>query len=224
MMRFAWFVMLIVPVVSYSMEFNAFNNFECCDYNFKYNHSNVENHDYFEENLLLNDSISSEKSKKWVNLVSASPLYGLNAYGWSVQYYGFMLKSDSKWSFPVFTGFDRFKIYSDYLAENDYLSRNNIMAVRLNYGLIGLSPMYKLNDNLFLNLGVNMIFGTESFLNIHNIESSSSIFGMFASQGVSYIPDSDIGLALGLSVYEKLLNAKSYGGDVGIKIAFGIKF
>jgi len=159
-----------------------------------------------------------KETNKWINLITYSQRYGLHADGWSVQYYGYNLRNASKWTIPILFGIERFAIHADYFSQFDYQS------VNMSYFLAGISPFYKLDDNLFLNLGANIIFGEEELTNFYGTESSNTFFGFSPSQGVYFIPKSKVGLTLGLSIYEKILSSKVYKNDIGIKLELGIKF
>ncbi len=81
-----------------------------------------------------------------------------------------------------------------------------------------------MNDFLFLNLGVQLIVGEEELQDSGGKESNRSLFGISPSQGFYFIPESKAGLALGISVYEKLMSSKVYKNDIGVKLELGIKF
>jgi hypothetical protein len=158
------------------------------------------------------------ETSKWINLITYSQKYGINAKGWSVQYYGYNLKNTSNWSIPVLFGIEGFEIYSDYFSQFHYQS------VAMSYFLIGISPFYRLSDNFFLNLGINMVIGNENLKDFYGKESSNTFFGIAPSQGIYFIPKSKWGITMGLSVYEKALSSKVYKNDLGVKLEIGIKF
>ena len=104
------------------------------------------------DNTVIIDTTKYVKeTNKWINLITYSQRYGLNADGWSVQYYGYNLRNTSKWTIPILFGFEGFTIHTDYFSQFDYQS------LKMSYFLAGISPFYKLNDNFFLNLGVNLM-------------------------------------------------------------------
>jgi hypothetical protein len=171
------------------------------------------------DNMVIIDTTKYVKeTNKWINLITYSQRYGLHANGWSVQYYGYNLRNTSKWTIPIIFGFEGFAIHTDYFSQFDYQS------VNMSYFLAGISPFYKLDDNFFLNLGANIIFGEEELTNFYGTESSNTFFGFSPSQGIYFIPKSKVGITLGLSVYEKLLSSEVYKNDIGIKLEIGIKF
>ena len=142
----------------------------------------------------------------------------MHAKGWSVQYYAYALKNTSKWVIPIVVGIERFEISTDYFSQFDYQS------VNMSYFLAGISPFYKINDNLFLNLGVNIMLGEEELIDFSGKETSHTFFGFSPTQGISFIPKSKVGLTFGISVYEKLLSSEVYKSDIGLKLELGIKF
>jgi len=172
-----------------------------------------------QDNTVIIDTTKYVKeTNKWINLITYSQRYGLHANGWSVQYYGYNLRNTSKWTIPIIFGIEGFEVHTDYFAQFDYQSVNMI------YFLAGISPFHKLNDNFFLNLGVNIIFGEEKLKDFYGTESSNTFFGFSPSQGIYYIPKSKFGLILSISVYEKILSSEIYKNDIGLKLEIGIKF
>ncbi|MGI6756523.1 MAG: hypothetical protein ACOX32_01225 [Bacteroidaceae bacterium] len=165
-----------------------------------------------------------EYTDKWINLITYSQNYGMNADSWSLQYYRFFLRDISRWSFPVTFAIERFTIHPDYFAQFNYRSAS------MSYYSIGINPFYRLKDNLilkdnlFINIGANIIIGEEKLTTFSGVESYNIFFGLAPSQGIYFIPKSKIGITLGLGVYEKLLNSKVYNNDIGVKLEIGIKF
>ena len=171
------------------------------------------------DNTVIIDTTKYVKeTNKWINLITYSQRYGLHADGWSVQYYGYNLRNTSKWSIPILFAIEGFTIHTDYFSQFDYQS------VNMSYFMAGISPFYKLNDNFFLNLSANIIFGEETLTDFYATESSNTFFGFSPSQGIYFIPKSKVGITLGLSIYEKLLSSEVYKNDIGIKFEIGIKF
>lgn len=171
------------------------------------------------DNTVIIDTTEYVKeTNKWINLITYSQRYGLHADGWSVQYYGYNLRNTSKWTIPILFAVEGFAIHTDYFSQFDYQS------VNMSYFMAGISPFYKLNDNFFLNLSANIIFGEETLTDFYGTESSNTFFGFSPSQGIYFIPKSKVGITLGLSIYEKLLSSEVYKNDVGIKLEIGLKF
>ena len=171
------------------------------------------------DNTVIIDTTEYVKeTNKWINLITYSQRYGLHADGWSVQYYGYNLRNTSKWTIPILFAIEGFTIHTDYFSQFDYQS------VNMSYFMAGISPFYKLNDNFFLNLGANIIFGEERLTDFYAAESSNTFFGFSPSQGIYFIPKSKVGITLGLSVYEKILSSEVYKNDLGVKLEIGIKF
>ena len=173
---------------------------------------------YPAETVVVDTSKYVKETQKWVNLLTYSQRFGVHAKGWSVQYYGYNFRNTAKWFIPVVFGFESFDIDPGYFSESGYNYAN------ISYLNAGISPFYKMNDFLFLNLGVQLIVGEEELQDSGGKESNRSLFGISPSQGFYFIPQSKAGLALGISVYEKLMSSKVYKNDIGVKLELGIKF
>lgn len=171
------------------------------------------------DNIVIIDTTKYVKeTHKWINLITYSQRYGVHSNGWSVQYYGYNLRNTSNWTIPILFGFEGFTIHSDYFSQFDY------QAVNMSYFLAGISPLYRLDDNLFLNFGMNIIFGEEQLTDYYGKESSNTFIGFSPSQGIYFIPKSKVGITLGLSIFEKILSSEVYKNDVGLKLEIGLKF
>jgi hypothetical protein len=171
-----------------------------------------------ESTVIIDTTQYVKETSKWTNLVTFSPRYGVNAKGWSVQYYGYNIRNTSRWAFPILFAIEGFTI------DPEYFSQFNYQSAAMSYFQFGVSPFYRLNDSFFLNLGFNLVMGGETLKDFYGKESSHSFFGFSPSQGIFFIPKSKVGITLGLSVYEKLLTSQVYKSDVGLKIEIGIKF
>jgi len=168
--------------------------------------------------VIIDTSIYIKPSQKWINLITYSQRYGIHASGWAIQYYGYILHNGSKWIIPCYFGLENFDFNSEYISQFDYQS------VNMSYYLVGISPFRKLNDHIFLNLGLQLIVGTEDLMDSYGSQSVNSLFGFAPSQGIYFIPKSDFGLTIGLGIYEKILNSRVYKNDLGVKIEIGVKF
>lgn len=168
--------------------------------------------------VILDTSKYVNVTRDWINLISYSQRYSNKAKGWSLQYYGYILRSNSKWIIPMITGFEGFDLDRNYFSQFNYQSMN------LGYMMAGISPFYKLNEYLFLNLGIQFLIGEEKLTDFYGQEKSASIFGIAPSQGIYFISKSEVGIVIGLSAYEKLLNSEVYKNDIGVKLELGIKF
>lgn len=172
-----------------------------------------------QENTVIIDTTKFVKeTNKWINLITYSKRFGLHANGWSAQYYGYNLSNTSKWSIPIIFAIEGFEINPYYFSQFDYQS------ISMSYYLAGISPFYKLNDNFFLSLGVNVIYGDESLIDSYGTESSNILIGLSPSQGIYFIPKSNTGITIGFSIYEKVLTSKVYKNDLGLKLEIGVKF
>ena len=81
-----------------------------------------------------------------------------------------------------------------------------------------------LSEKFFLNLGVQFHYGQEELQDFSGNQINRTIFGISPSQGVYFIPKSNFGLTVGVSVFERLLSSKVYKNDFGVKLELGIKF
>lgn len=171
-----------------------------------------------EHTVIIDTTEYIRETSQWINLITFSNRNGVHARGWSIQYIGYNLKNTTSWSIPLFIGLERFQIYPEYFSQFNYRS------VNMSYFLAGISPFYKINDWLFINIGLNLIFGQEELSNFHGQESSRSFFGITASQGIYFVPKSRFGITLGIGIYEKTLNSEVYKNDLGLNLEIGIKF
>ncbi|MDD4713085.1 MAG: hypothetical protein WC108_04835 [Bacteroidales bacterium] len=168
--------------------------------------------------VIIDTTVYVKPSEKWINLITFSKRYGVHATGWAIQYYGYVLQNGSKWIIPCYLGLENFDLNSEYISQFDYQS------VNMNYYLVGISPFRKLNDHLYLNLGLQLIIGSEDLKDYDGYQSTHSIFGVAPSQGIYIIPKSNFGITIGLGFYEKFLNSEVYKNDLGIKVEIGVKF
>ncbi len=167
---------------------------------------------------IVDTSEYKEVTSEWINLATFSMKYGLNAEGWSIQYYGYNLKNTSAWAIPVIFEFERMDI------DKDYFSQFNYRSAEISYFTAGISPFYKASEVFYFNFGIMAIFGTEELTAFNSNESKNTFFGFAPSQGIYFIPKSDFGITMGVSAYEKITSSKVYKGDIGIKLEVGIKF
>lgn len=165
-----------------------------------------------------NTAALTNERTKWTNIISYSRMYGNNANGWALQYYGYLFKSSSKWILPAKLGIEGFTIDEDYFAQFNY------NKATLLYFSAGVSPFYQLKNNFYLNLSASFIFGEEILTQKYFPNESHSFYGFAPSQGLYFIPKSKVGLVLGVSAYQKLLTSKVYKKDLGARIELGIKF
>jgi hypothetical protein len=168
--------------------------------------------------VILDTTVYVKSFNKWINLITYSQKYGIHASGWSMQYCGYILKNDSKWIIPVTVGIEDFQINQDYFNQFNY------QAARMNYYMAGISPIRKLNDYFYVNVGFQLIFGTEQVVDGNYGESMNSVFGIAPFQGIMFISKSNFGICVGLGIYEKLLTSMFYQNDIGVKLEIGVKF
>ncbi|SHF99104.1 hypothetical protein SAMN05444274_11722 [Mariniphaga anaerophila] len=159
-----------------------------------------------------------KETQRWINMITYSQRLGVNATGWSVQYYGYHFRSSLRWYIPIVFGIESMTI------DQEYFDRSGYQYLNMNYFNAGISPFYKLNDVFYLNLGAQIIFGEEELQDYRGQESDRSFFGIAPSQGIYFIPKSKFGVTVGISAYEKLMTSKVYKSDIGLKFELGIKF
>jgi hypothetical protein len=171
-----------------------------------------------DNSVIIDTSVYIKKIYKWNNLITFSKKYGNHATGWSLQYNGFVARNNQKWFIPCVFEFERFTI------KQDYFELSNYQSATINYLMAGISPLRKLNDYLYLKLGLQLIFGDEQLKDFYSHESTQTIFGMTPSQGIYFIPKSNFGITCGVGLFEKLLTSEIYQNDFGIKFEIGLKF
>ena len=196
--------------------FSVMHDIRSLQYNYK---TEVQNQNSEENKVVVIDTTRyAREVSQWINLVTYTPAFGINAKGWSLHYRGFQLSSNSNWSIPISFVLDFQTLDDELLYQSGYL------GVGMTYYQAGVSPIRKLNDFVFLNLGCNIIYGSERLISTNYYVTESTLFGLATQQGLLIIPKSRFGICLGISIYQKLLTSKVYSSDLGIKFDFGIKF
>lgn len=165
-----------------------------------------------------NETIQERNNRKWVSLLTVSRRYAENATGWAVQYYGYNLGSRSPSVLPLVLGIEWFRLRDEFMAQTNYKS------IQMNYYMVGVSPLIRLSDYFWLNLGFNFVAGTESLAHYWNDEIHHTFVGITASQGIYLIPASKSGIVLSIGIYEKGHTSKVYKKDLGLKLEAGIRF
>lgn len=160
----------------------------------------------------------TRKTSKWDNMVTFNMTFGQNADGWGVSYYRFLRNPNSEWIFPWVISIDGFKI------KDDYFSRSGYQKAELNYWTPGICALKKLQGNLYLNLTFQVPFGTETLTDYYGSESTNFIIGVAPTQGVYFVPKSNIGITFCIGMYERFLTSEVYKTDLGFKAEIGIKF
>jgi hypothetical protein len=155
---------------------------------------------------------------QWINLVTFSPKFGINSLGASLQYTGYNVRSDSRWSIPILFGFERFSISQDYFERTGY------QQASMSYMTAGLKPFYKINDNFFLNFGILFVMGEENLMGNYAREENNTFFGITPSQGIYFIPSAKSGITLGFSLFQKAISSNVYKSDFGLSLEIGVKF
>ena len=170
------------------------------------------------QKVVLDTTAYVKSTSKWINIITWTQKYGIHASGFEIMCYGYFLKNDSKWILPITFGIEVLKINDDYFSQSGYQS------ARVNYYMVGISPLRKLNDYFYFNLGMQLLIGSESLTDYGGNESTNEIFGIAPSEGFMFIPKSKIGLSVGVGLYEKLLTSSVYQNDIGLKLEIGLKF
>jgi hypothetical protein len=116
-----------------------------------------------------------------------------------------------------------FSLESTNISQN-YFDRSEYYSAMLSYASIGISPLYRLSDSFFLNLGLNLLLGQEELTEFSGSQKERFILGINPSQGIVFIPKGKFGITFGVSIYEKLLTSRVYENDLGAKLELGIKF
>jgi len=169
------------------------------------------------QKVVLDTTIYVKKVSKWINIITYTQQYGIHASGFEILGYGYFLKNDSKWIFPLTYGLEDFTINPDYFSQSGYQS------ARMNYYMVGISPLRKLNDYFYVNIGLQLLIGSESLIDYGGNESTNEIIGIAPSEGFMFIPKSKFGICIGVGLYEKLLSSAVYQNDIGLKIEIGLK-
>ena len=170
------------------------------------------------KSVIIDTSVYVKNINKWNNLTTFSMKYGKNATGWSLKYYGYSSKNNQRWFIPCVFEFERFAIKQDYFEQFNYQS------AKISYCMVGISPLRKLNDYFYLNLGLQLVIGDEQLQGFYGHENDRTVFGITPSQGIYFIPKLSFGITCGVGLYEKLLSSEVYRNDIGIKLEIGIKF
>ncbi|MEA4974421.1 MAG: hypothetical protein VB046_01655 [Paludibacter sp.] len=179
----------------------------------------IENKHAVEDKVVVIDTtLYTKETTQWINLLTYSPAFGINARGWSLHYRGFQSHTNNKWSIPITFVMDFQTLDDELLYQSGYA------GISMLYYQAGISPIRKLNDYFFLNLGANLIYGFEKLITSNYHQTESTLFGIATQQGLLIIPKSRFGICLGISVYQKLMTSKVYRNDLGIKFDVGIKF
>ncbi len=186
-------------------------------YHYNFSNNIAEDDTIKAETIVIDTTIYVKKSSHWVNVVTVAPRIGIHAGGWSLQYSGFILKTDSKWVVPLTISIESSKINDEYFYQSGY------EAVSLRYSMVGISPLRRLNKYFYANFGVQLLLGSEE-LYVNNYYTKKAVYGLVPCQGIFFIPASKFGISFGIGIYEKLLTSEVYKNDVGLQFEAGLKF
>lgn len=118
---------------------------------------------------------------------------------------------------------------------------NNVSTAIL-FGIAGAHLQYRITDHLFFQPEFSLLFGKQEVERINSIPTSygpygtvlsykytveqkeQTIFGTHLEQHLFFYPKKDKNVILGVSLFERILNAKYYDADFGICAYIGINF
>lgn len=181
-------------------------------------------------------SIPSDSSKNNSSFISLNGHVASNTKAIGVKYvFDYTLKKNHK----VGVGFN-------LSTEKIWFTNNLIIPKNINneivFGTGGVNIRYQLNQNLFFQPEFSVLFGKESITTLISTPASyntfgyvtsykyseskteQSIFGAHLEQHIFYYPQKAKNLILGLSIFERLINAKYYDEDFGINGYIGVYF
>lgn len=162
--------------------------------------------------------IQLQKKVKWNHMITVNMTLGQNANGGGLSYYRFYRNENSEWIFPWGISIDAFKIKDDYFSHSGY------QKAELNYWTPGICALKNVYGNFYLNLTFQVPIGTETLTAYSGHESTDFIIGVAPSQGIYFVPKSNIGITFGIAMYERYLTSEVYKSDLGFKAEVGIKF
>lgn len=142
---------------------------------------------------------------------------GINATGYAISFYSYSNRERNGWIIPWILGVDIMKIKANYFSQFDFQS------AKLNYCLPGIIAFKKLNDYLWLNIGLQIPIGSETLIDFSGNKTINFLIGLAPTQGFYFIPKS-AGFIFGVGLYEKLLSSEVYQSDIGFKVEIGIRF
>lgn len=159
---------------------------------------------------------TAREAGQWVSLLTVAPRFGFKGMGFSVQFYGYKYHPSRRWSIPLHWSYGKsgttVESYRPF-PDNAYLQ----------YVGLGISPLYRLNDYFYLNLGLSGHFGQEELQSAYQAYERKTLYGISASQGVYFISRSRFGLTIGVGIYEKIMGWDEHQSDQGVKVEVGVK-
>jgi len=157
--------------------------------------------------------------RKWNSLLTFNKNFGLNFPGWGLTHYGYINGEESNWIVPWVLSLENYQLISES-SEASYFKKKGVF----NLG-IGLGALKKLNEKSYLNFTFLIpIEGRSSPELGRKKDFEDYLVGLYMTQGIFFVPDSDFGITFGVGIFERLLRSDHYRNDVGFKIEIGIKF
>jgi hypothetical protein len=168
--------------------------------------------------VLKSSYFEMQKSKnRWNNLLTYNKTFGVNADGWGLNYYGYWENGNKKWRFPVVLSIERFTLNTERINFASY------EKVEMRYWMPGFTALRRLSNNFYVHLGLLIPIGSETLTSRFGDEEKNSFWGVAASQGLYFIPESPFGITFGVAIYERFLTSEVYREDIGVKLEIGIK-
>jgi hypothetical protein len=186
---------------------------------------------YANSNCIVGDSV-----KNYTSFISLNGHLAINSNAIGVKYVGdFTFKNNNK----IGLGFN-------LASEKIWFTDNIIIPQNINttilFGTGGLNIRYQLNNYLFFQPEFSVLFGKQSITELISKPTSyntlgyptsykysenkteQSIFGAHLEQHIFYYPKKAKNLVIGLSIFERIINAKYYDEDFGINGYIGLSF
>jgi hypothetical protein len=157
--------------------------------------------------------------RKWNSLLTFTKNFGFNFPGWGLTHYGYINGNESEWMVPWVLSFENYQLISES-SEESYFRKKGAF----NLG-IGVAAFKKLNGKSHLNFTFLIpIEGRSSPELGRNKDFEDYLLGLYMTQGIFFVPESDFGITFGVGIFERFLRSDHYRNDVGFKIEIGIKF
>lgn len=171
--------------------------------------------------VIVDTSTNKSTSPIWNNMITIGVRVAIYSAGWSLQYYGFSASNKSRWTIPCKFGIEGGKIFIKESAIDEVQGYEEFGT---NYFMAGVTPFYKLNNYFYLNLGAQLVFGSDYYKKSNGDIDDRFIIGIATNQGIYFIPKSKFGITIGIGIFEKLLTSKIYSNDLGFSVEIGFKF
>ena len=135
-----------------------------------------------------------------------------------------------------------FNLASEKIWTTDNLTIPNNTSTNIKFGTVGLHLRYQITEQFFFQPEVSLLFGKQETTTLiatpssygpfgvvtsykyNEIKKEQTILGAHLEQHFFFHPKKAKGLAIGLSIFERVLNAQYYDGDFGICGYIGVNF